>query len=64
MSESHIDVEILKKRTVITISRSRDITNISLKTFIDVFYVLTNKIEDIEKESVSRKSILEKLEYS
>ena len=64
MLESRINVEILKERTMIVMSRSRDVTNISLKVFVDIFYVLTNKIEDIEKESVLRESVLEKLEYS
>ena len=64
MSESHIDVEVLEKRTIVTISRSRNVTNISLETFVDAFHVLTNKIENIKKESISKKSIFEKLRYS
>ena len=64
MSKSRIDVEVLKERTVIIMSRSRDVTNISLETFVDVFYVLIDKTKNIEKENVSRKSIFEKLEYS
>ena len=64
MSKSRIDVEVLKERTVIVISRSRDITSIFLEAFVDVFYVLTNKIENIKKENVLRKNIFEKLEYS
>ena len=63
MSKSRIDVEILEERTVIVISRSRDVIDISLETSIDIFYVLTNKIEDIEKENVLRESIFKKLEY-
>ena len=63
MSESRIDVEVLEKRTMVVISRSRDVTSISLETFIDVSHVLTNKTGDIKKESISRKSISEKLEY-
>ena len=64
MSKSRIDVKTLKERTVIVMSRLRDITDISLKVFIDTFYVFTDKIKDIEKESVLKKNIFEKLEYS
>ena len=45
-------------------SRSWDVTDISLETSVDVFYVLINKIENIEKKNISRKNIFEKLEYS
>ena len=64
MSKSRIDVKVLKERTIVVMSRSRNVTNISLETSIDVFYVLINKIENIEKENVLRESIFEKLEYS
>ena len=64
ISKSRINVEVLEKYTIIVISRSRDIINISLETSIDVSHVLINKIEDIEKESTLRESIFEKLEYS
>ena len=64
MSKSRIDVETLEKRTMIVISRSQDVINISLETFVDVFHVLTNKTGNIKKESVLRKSVFEKLEYS
>ena len=63
MSESRIDVKVLKERTIIVISRSRDIINISLEIFINVFHVLINKIEDIEKESISKENIFKKLKY-
>ena len=63
MSESRIDVEVLKKCTVIVISKSRDVINISLEISINVFYVFTNKIKDIKKESILKESILKKLEY-
>ena len=49
---------------MIVMSRLRDITNIFLETSVDIFYVLINKIEDIEKENVLRKNVFEKLEYS
>ena len=64
MSKLNIDVEVLKKRTIIVMSRLRDVTDISLETFINVFHVLINKIENIKKENILRENVLEKLEYS
>ena len=64
MSKSRIDVEVLKEYTMIVISRLRDVTSISLKTSVDIFYVFINKTRDIKKESVLRESIFEKLRYS
>ena len=64
MSKSRIDVKVLKERTIVIISRLQDVTSIFLETFVDVFYVLINKTENIKKKSISRKSIFEKLEYS
>ena len=63
MSKLRIDVEVLEKRTIVVISRLRDIINIFLETSIDVFYVLINKIKNIKKENTLRKSIFEKLKY-
>ena len=48
---------------MIVMSRLRDVTNISLETFINVFYVFINKTKDIEKENILKESIFEKLEY-
>ena len=64
MSESRINVKVLKERTMIVMSKSRDITDIFLEVFVNVFHVLTNKIRDIEKEDILKKSVLKKLEYS
>ena len=64
MSKLRIDVKVLKERTMIVISRSRDVINISLETFVDVSYILTNKIKNIKKENVLKESIFKKLKYS
>ena len=64
MSKSRIDVEVLKERTIVVMSRLRDVINISLETSVNIFYVLINKIKDIEKENVLKENVLEKLEYS
>ena len=64
MSKLRIDVEIRKERTMVVMSRSRDVTSISLEISVDVSHVLTNKTGDIEKENVLRENVLEKLEYS
>ena len=63
MSELRIDVEILKKRTVIIMSILRDVTNISLEIYIDVFYVFINKTKNIKNKDVSKENIFEELEY-
>ena len=64
MSKSRIDVKTLKERTMIVMSRSRNVINISLETSINVFYVFIDKIENIKKENISKESIFEKLKYS
>ena len=64
MSELNIDVEVLEERTLVIMSRLQDVTDISLEVSIDVFYVLINKIEDIEKENILRENVFKKLEYS